>query len=266
MQFNEITDIILERGFPDTVNAFKIGIPLLMSINQDTIIEEFENTYEEINGLSILDVPLSDFLSILDKHLDILSDTLGVEFHEDSLPLHKAERLSLVLDMSYLPETEYEVIEEFYAGEFVEEYNTTMGYEMSNLMDISGLYKFQKYRNTKGIYMKNIENKSFVKAFTGLLQVLNGRSIPGFFKSVGSLEDLSLEYFKVRVPLRTMNTEEIAISILLVSILVEEYRNVSSYDRREFIYVFTNKIPEDKMLDVDNKYENLVSIYHKKEI
>ena len=266
MQFNEITDMILERGFPDTVNAFKIGIPLLMSMNQDTIIEEFEDTYEEINGLSILDVPLSDFLSVLDKHLNILSNTLGIEFHEDALPLYKAERLSLVLDMNYLPEVEYEIMEEFYAEVFVEEYNTTKGYEMNNLIDVSELYKFQKYRNTKGIYMNNIENKSFVKAFTGILQVLNGRSIPEFFKGIGTLEDLSLEYFKVRVPLRDMNTEEMAISVLLISVLVMEYRNVSSYDRREFIYEFTSKIPEEKMLAVDNKYEELVSMYHKKDM
>jgi hypothetical protein len=258
MIYEEIINIIALKGLPSTVQCFKKGIPYLVSMNRDKIFEDMENGFD---GVELENVRLSEFLELLEDSIDDVSELIGIEFSEDATLIHKIERLIFLTDVFRLSDNQYETSEELYADEFLEYFGTTMGYEIDKLVDTDNLYKFHKYREGKELYMRNSNNESFSRAFTNLLVITGNVKIPSYFSNVSNLQYLNLEYFK-NIPFRDMSDEQIAVSILLISILIEEYRLISHYDREEFLLEFTKKIPEDRAINIIRTYTKLNAKYH----
>lgn len=244
---------------PITFETVKKGIALFNSLNQKAFEDEINEVFQEFE---VKHINSDDVLNRFNTHIRQLSKSIGIEFVEDTPTHHMVDRLYYCMfirnDASF---EEGDSSEEWLAKLLAVEFSST---EIRELTYLEECDKFQYVVSSLAelITTYDIENTDdFTRVFTLFNGSIGTRKIPKQFEGVSTLKDIDLRQQLNNLNFEILDNDDIAVSVLLLSLLDEEYRYDTMGMRLELFDLIYN-LPIGRDLAIKEIYIELVTKYH----
>jgi hypothetical protein len=255
--YNEIMDSLAQRTTPVTFNMLQKVNKLFNKIKYEPFEDEVEATYQ---GIEPSHVVTQDVLHILEKHLNIICDSVGVKFTDDAQLHFIVERLYLIMFLRNVEAVQEEFDEELWLANILAERMETQPYkEIEYIVSADKLYanvrKLSEFLTDKDVP----DNSSFVAMLTTLIGALGERKLPVHLKDIRNITDVSFESIVKMIDYKMSDTD-VATTIMFGTIIDADYRAYSLEDRIELI-VDVN-IPEERELEIVTIFNDLVKTFH----